>query len=77
MMDLELLSTKELADEILNRHTDAIIIIGDKKDETLLNICAKTGGGPGYELQEALGLLHDAGWHMTETILKQLEGKHE
>ena len=63
-IDLSLISTEELIDELAERHEELIVLREDRKDSAWLNIRAKTGFGKygnkeaGFDIVRVLSLLH-------------------
>ena len=63
-IDLSLISTKGLIDELTERHEELIVIREDRKESTWLNIRAKTSFGKygnknaEFDIVRALNLLH-------------------
>lgn len=65
-IDLSLISTEELIDELTERHEEIIIVREDRKDSSWLNIRAKTNfckhsnPNAGFDLIRTIAILHSA-----------------
>ena len=74
MTDIELISTDELSDELMRRHDDCIIIASLVEEPQAIKVMAKTKpeeeGRQGFELEDALNLLHDASLHLINICLR-------
>ena len=79
-IDLNLISTEELIDELTERHEEIIIVREDRKDSTWLNIRAKTGrtkySNPNarFDLLLAARTLHTAIEQLIRDYLNTEEG---
>ena len=79
MIDLELVSTDDLIEEISNRHKEVIVIREYKKHINEDNVFVKTGFGKkgrpekGFDLIAATEMLHAAHWQLIHDYLDDVE----
>ncbi len=80
ILDLDLISTSDLIEELANRHSELIVIREYKKRINEDNVFVKTGFGKkgrkdkGFDLIEATQMLHAAHWQLIHDYLDDAEG---